>query len=165
MNTLTPEAPAADRTRRSRNWLVPLFAILAVVAVAVGLWAAISSDEHDDQAVATELVDTWIRSGNEWSGDEQDAEEQLRSVFTDDARFMLRAATVTVDQHLVAIAAGWLTNAARVSELTPAGDGVFTFVIEVDRGGRRWTGELEVELDGDLISRVQELEEFTEVRS
>ncbi|MDJ0768972.1 MAG: hypothetical protein QNJ12_09265 [Ilumatobacter sp.] len=164
MSTLTPEAPASDRTRRSRKWLVPLVATLAVVAVAVGLWGATRSDEADDEAVATELVDTWIRTGNEWTGDEQDAEE-LRSVFTDDARFVLRAATVTLDQHIVAIAAGWLTNAARVSELTPTGDDAFTFVIELDRGGSRWTGELEVELDGDLISRVQELEEYTEVVS
>jgi hypothetical protein len=63
MQTLTRETHAPGRTGPSRNWLVPLVAVVAVVGLTAGLWAILRPGETDDQRVATQLVGTWIRSG------------------------------------------------------------------------------------------------------
>lgn len=157
MSTHAPEAPEREAAtgRKRRTWLIALVAVLVIAAIALGTWAIIAANQTDDQAVATELADTWLRG---W--DENDA-EAVRSVFTDDAVYsdvgFVGGGTKTVEQTVadVGVRGYMVTNVSRIGELTPTDHGTFTFVAEFDSGGERYSGEVEIELDGDLASRME----------
>jgi hypothetical protein len=161
MQTLTRETHTSDRAGPSRRWLLPVIAVLVLLVIAGGVWAILEATRTDDQAVATELVDTWIRGLNE-----QDA-DAIRSVFTDDAVIDLRGAPLTVEQHVSqSMSSGSGTNLTRMGELTPTREeGLFTVGVEFDWGGSRWYGEVEVELEGDLIARGELIGDYTAVDS
>jgi hypothetical protein len=159
METLTPEAPRQTTPGRfRRQWLIIVVVILVLAGIAVGTWAIIEAnqtDDTDDLAVATELADTWCRG---W--DENDA-EAVRSVFTDDALYsdvgFAGGGTKTVEETVrdVGIRGSVITNVSRIGELTPTDQGTFTFDAEFDAHGHRYSGEVEIELDGDLASRIE----------
>jgi hypothetical protein len=157
MKTLTPEAPSQTAPGRSRFvWLI-VAVVLLVLGIAVGVWAANGTSEPDDLAVATELADTWCRG---W--DENDA-EAVRSVFKDDAVYIddvpgfTYGRTWTVEETVqdVESRGQWITNVSRVGDLTPTDQGTFIYVAEFDWEGNRYSGPIEIELDGDLASRIE----------
>ncbi len=159
METVTPKAPRqTTRGRLRRPWLIIVVVILALAGIAVGIWAIIEANQTDDTdnlAVATELADTWMRG---W--DENDA-EAVRSVFADDAVYsdvgFTRGGTKTVEETVrdVGIRGPLITNVSRIGELTPTDEGTFIFVTELDAHGNRYSGEVEIELDGDLAARIE----------
>ena len=149
----TPPQTTPDRPRR--RWPIVSVAILVVAGIAVGIWAINQTDATDDQAVATELADTWLRG---W--EENDA-EVVRSVFTDNAIYsdvgFSGGRTKTVEETVgeVETRGPGLTNVSRIGELTPIDPGTFTFVVEFDGHGERYSGEVEIELHDDLASRIE----------
>ena len=166
MQTLTREthahapthatAPAPERTGRSRRWLLPAIAALALVVLAGGVWAIIEADDQaDDQTVATELVDTWIRG---WNGQDDDA---IGSAFTADAVIDGFRVTQHVDTWREEV-----TNVSRASEVTPTSEkDEFTWTMEFDWNGSRWSRGWTIELDGDLIARAVLAPNYTQVDS
>jgi len=160
MSTHAPEAPEreAGTGRKRRTWLVVLVAVLVIPAIALGTWAIIAANQTDDidyLAVATGLADTWLRG---W--DENDA-EAVRSVFTDDAVYsdapFTAGGTKTVEQTVadVGFRGAMITNVSRIGEVAPTDHGTFIFVAEFDAHGDRYSGEVEIELDGGLASRIE----------
>jgi len=158
METLTPEAPRQTTPGRSRRrWLIIMVVILVLAGIAVGTWAIIEANQTDDLAVTTELADTWCRG---W--DENDA-EAVRSVFTDDAVYIddvpgfTYGRTWTVEETVADVGSRgqWITNVSRVGDLTPTDHGTFIYVAEFDWEGNRYSGPIEIELDGDLASRIE----------
>lgn len=143
---------------RSRWGPMSMLVVLALAAIAGGILAiwAYQSDGSDDQSVATELADTWLRG---W--DENDA-EAIRSVFTANAVYYRDPAhpgsrMMTIDELVrdVGATSSRVTNVSRVGELTATDRGTFIFVAEFDGDGIRYSAEAEIELDGDLISRME----------
>jgi hypothetical protein len=160
METLTPEAPRQTTPGRSRRqWLIIVVVIVVLAGIAVGIWAIIEANQADDTgdlAVATELADTWMRG---W--DENDA-EAVRSVFTEDAVYFddvgfAGGRTWTVEETVadVGFRGSVITNVSRIGELTPTDHGTFIFVAEFDAQPRRYSGSIEIELEGDLASRIE----------
>lgn len=156
METLTPAAPRQpEQTHTRRRWLIFVAAILVLGAVAGGAWAISGASGTDDLAVATDLADTWLRG---W--DENDA-EAVRSVFRDDAVYsdegFVGGGMKTVEQTVadVSVRGPLITNVSRIGELAPTDDGTFIFVAEFDAHGDRYSGQVEIELDGTLASRIE----------
>lgn len=156
MERLIPEAPRQTVPIRSRRQaLIIVVVILVLTGTAVGIWAIIEANQTDNMSIATELVDTWLRG---W--DENDA-EAVRSVFTDDAVYsdvgFTGGGTKTVEQTVadVGFRGYMISNVSRIGELMPTDHGTFTFVTELDAHGQRYSGEVEIELDGNLASRIE----------
>ena len=156
METLAPTATRqTEQPQPRRRWLVFAAAVLVLGAVAGGAWAISGAGETDDLAVATDLADTWLRG---W--DENDA-EAVRSVFRDDAVYsdvgFHGGGTKTVEQTVadVSVRGPLITNVSRIGELAPTDHGTFIFVAEFDATGDRYSGQVEIELDGTLASRIE----------
>ena len=133
---------------------------LAIALASFTVTSCGSDDETTDRAaIATELADTW---GRGW--DENDA-EAVGSVFTDDAvyidevegfsnpRTWTRAETMADVERR----GTFITEVRRVGELTSTDRGTFTWVSEFTTSydGLRHSGVVEIELEGDLASRIE----------
>jgi ketosteroid isomerase-like protein len=155
MDTLTHDTPRTIESKRSRWWLIAVLVVVVIAAIAGGVWMIWGNQSDDDQAVATELYDTWARG---W--DENDA-DAVRSVFADDAVYSDvpwdGGGTWTVEQHVgqVAPRGGLITNTGRAGELAATDHGTYIVVAEFDAHGQRYSGEIEIELEGDLIARME----------
>lgn len=103
--------------------------------------------------MATDLVDTW---GQGW---EDGNPELVVSVFTDDGIYTDpdyggdAAMTMENTENIVA-SRGPVTSVDRIGDLSPSGDNTYTWVQEFDHSARRYRGDMEIELEGDLAKRI-----------
>lgn len=132
-------------------------AVVAVLAIAGIAWFAFD-DGRSDIDVATELVDTYARG---WTENDPDL---VGSVFTDDAiisseveGFVVRRVwTKEETMQDVRVRGDAVIEARRVSDLTETVDGTFTYVGEFTADGKgTYSGVIEIELDGNLLSRLE----------
>jgi hypothetical protein len=159
MNTLQEvDHQAEAQEQRTRRWALIAIAVVAVLAIAGVAWIVVSDNGTSDIDVATELVDTWARG---WVENDPDV---VGSVFTDDAIYSDNVpgfhfpGVWTKEEHMrdVQNRGDAIRDTRRVSELTETDDGTFTFVMEFTvNTGVRHSGLVEIELDGDLASRIE----------
>ena len=133
-------------------------ALVAVFAIAGIAWFAFGDDGTSDIDVATELADTW---GRGW---EENDPEAVGSVFTDDAIYSDNVEgfafpgvwTKEETMQDVRNRGDAITETRRVSELTATDEGNFTWVGEFTAAGKgTYSGIVEIELDGNLASRIE----------
>lgn len=160
MQTQTPNHQTQGRPRR----LAVIVGAAFIAIAAVGAWVALSTGDADDdgRTIATELADKWSAG---WSDDDPEA---VTSVFADDGVFfdVYDPEVVVTQAEMLSYAATYdvaINNLERVSDLTMTDAGTYTWVGEWDhrsmtQGWVRERGVIEIELDGDLASRIEVLE-------
>jgi hypothetical protein len=146
-----------QRDHKTRPWALIAIAVGVVLAIAGIAWFAFN-DGRSDIDVATELADTYAQG---WTENDPDL---VGSVFTDDAiisseveGFVVRRVwTKEETMQDVRVRGDAVIEARRVSELTETDDGTF-HVRRGVHGGREGTysGVIEIELDGNLLSRLE----------
>ncbi len=151
METLTPEAPQQTVTGRPRRtWLVALIVVLALAGIAVGTWAIIGANQSDDLAVATEFADTWDAAWQSRGG------EALAALFTEDGVYIDPFGSFEGRTAIRAhVATYGLFASAEHGEVVELDDGVFVFPVDAVWFDADWVGEVEIRLEGDLVSRAE----------
>jgi hypothetical protein len=137
--------------------------VLALAMIGVGIWALIAANQTDDIDVATDLVDDWIAA---WIVNDPEA---VAAVFTEDGTYIGtdgdpaagRDEILNYARSYVAV----VLDAERTGDLTVTEAGTFTFPMQYDWPPLAALGEIatrvgvvEIELDGDLASRIEWLE-------
>lgn len=154
--TPTPTPPPRPRRGPLVAAAVAVVVILAGVGIAyaTGVFESESDLAAERLAVATELVDAWSAALVAADG------EAVAALFTEDG--------VTVDpgngtlrgrdaiMRDVESRGPGLTGALRTGDLVATDDGTFIYPSEFDYiGTGTWAGEVEVQLEGNLISRIE----------
>jgi len=151
MQTLQDEKVAVAPPRRP--WLTIVVTAIAVAALGFGTWAIIEATQDDDLAVATELADAWLQAWNDADS------EAIMSIFTDDGVSTDTFGNVrTAGQEAidVGLRGQIVHNSTRIGDLTRTDEGTFTFEYEFDAyANRHYSATAEIELEGDLISRLE----------
>lgn len=149
-------AQQATEDERSRSPLtITLAVVLAVGVIGFGIWAIVQATGSDDIDVATEMADEWLAA---WAGDDADA---VAAMYTEDgthvttpqlgaSAFVGREA---IRNHAVAYLAA-IQDGGRTGDLVAVGNGVYTVPIEFTGGGS-WVATVEIEVEGDLLSRTE----------
>jgi hypothetical protein len=113
-------------------------------------------DDADPQAAATDLADTWARGWNE------NDPELVGAVFTEDATYsddvgFFEGRLRTKQEHVADVRerGALITETQRATELTSTDDDTFRFDMEFTAHGDRYWGTIEIEVEGDLISRFE----------
>lgn len=150
MQTQTPQAPQVEERTR-RPWLIALISLLVVIVVGFGTWAVISLTQPDDLTTATDLVDQWVDG---WNAEDPDA---IVAILTQDASYRDPNMQGGSDRDQIhAFAELWVGRVSNLrhgaGRVTETGTFVFPFSFDYDTGSH--AGEIEVELDGDLVSRI-----------
>ena len=126
-------------------------AAVAALGLFLGIGACGDDDAGERLTVATELADTW---GQGWDDNDPEA---VASVFTEDGQYLSFDGNTyegdEIAEH-VRIMGGAVTDLVRTEDLTETPEGTFTWVVETDLFDVRYRGTPEMELDGDLISRL-----------
>ena len=136
-----------------RTSLVTAVVVVAVaLGVGLGVTACGGSDEDDPLARATELADTWLRGWNDGDPD------TVASVFTENGQYTSFAGFTDVGRaeiarHVPQLRSS-LGNLVRVGDVSETDDGTFTWTVDFSLGGGQVRGMPEMELEGDLISRL-----------
>ena len=149
--------PQQEVERRPwRVWWIVGLTVLALAVVGVGIWAIVAANQTDDIDVATDLVDDWIAG---WNADDPEA---IVAVFTEDGALIdSTGVSASGTDELPAYAEYWgirVTDSERTGELTSTGDGTFSYPGRLVVGDVTHDTVIEIELDGDLASRIQVLE-------
>lgn len=152
MDTLTHETPqqtAAQRPRRT--WLIVLVAVLAVAGIAMGTWLIIEANQSDDLAVATEFADTGDVA---WTAADGDA---LAAHFTEDGVFVRDSGVRYEGRDAISglVSHGGYFSEMQHGDVTKVDDGVFAFPFECVWMGTSYTGEVQVTVEGDLVSQAE----------
>lgn len=139
-----------------RSWAIAVAVVLVVAVAAVGAWAVLDDDSSDDpESMATQLIDTWEEA---WMEDDLDA---VMSVFTDDGVYInVYQESISMDEMPAFFAdfSPGIVEAQRTSDVEETGDGTYAWTGQiVDAVGDRWELSTELELDGDLASRIENL--------
>ena len=149
-----------DQDQKTRPWVLIAIAVVAVLAIAAIGWFAFNDDGTSDIEVATELADTFAQG---WVDNDP---ELVGSVLTDDAIYSTeegnwvagRARTKEETMQDVRNRGDAVLDIRRVSELTPTDHGTFTWAVEITFDGKgTYAGVFEIELDGNLASRIESL--------
>lgn len=142
-----------EQHQKTRPWVWIAVAAVAVLAIAGFAWFAVADDGTSDIDTATELATTW---GRGW--EENDA-EMVGSVFTDDGIYIdLDGVEWTKEETMqdVGYRGHVITETEPVTDMTETDDGTFTWVADFTAyGTTEYTGIVEIELDGDLASRIE----------
>ncbi len=152
MQTLDSRTESGRRIR----WPIAVAAVVIVAVVGVGVWSLAGGEDQDPQSIATELADTWVRAF-----DENDPDLAM-SIFTNDGIYINEDGQTFVGEDIrgdVAFHAGMMTNVERVDGEEKVSDDGYAFAAEFDVSGfGRLRTVFEIELDGDLASRLEILE-------
>lgn len=150
MQTQSPPSSGTE-TRSRSTWMGALWVVI-VLAVGLGIWAVVALTGQDDLEVATERMDEWVAS---WNDEDPDANA---AIFTEDGVYEdpLDRGGSSRDEILVFARehVGGVWNVSRTGEGMVTESGTFVFPVSFDWAGGSDTGEIEVELDGDLVSRL-----------
>jgi hypothetical protein len=124
--------------------------------IGVGIWAIIAANQTSDIDVATELADEWNAG---WNASDPEA---VVAVFTEDGTFsgVLGETAFGRDQlmsHVVTCSPD-VNNGERIGDLTATQTGTFTFRLQFETDDASYDCVTEIELDGDLASRIAFLE-------
>lgn len=153
MQTQVP--PSSETVRRSRRpWTIGMWVMVVLAVLALGIWAVVAVTGQDDLEVATERADEWVAG---WNTEDPEA---IAAVFTQDGvyRDPLDRGGSSRDEILTFARehVGGVFNAQRIGEGTITESNTFVFPIGFDwHSGTDESGEIEVELDGDLVSRLE----------
>lgn len=145
--TRVPERTETQRRPRRLGWMVGVI-VLAVALIGGGIWAIVEANQPDDIEVATDLIDDWIAG---WNASDIEA---IVAVFTEDAseHQLLPARWYATSRNNFVLTSDLLaTEAAKT----------YRYTAEFEWSGHAWSGEWEVELEGDLIGRMDEIGSFT----
>ncbi len=155
-----PQAPPASRPplarHHRRRWIV----VLAVALAVFGAASCGSEDETTDRAaIATELADTWARGWEENDAEAVGSVFTADAVYSDDVEGFGDPRTWTREETMADVESrgAFITEVRRVGELSPTDHGTFTWEQEFTTtyDGLRHSGVMEIELDGDLASRIE----------
>jgi hypothetical protein len=159
------ETPAPTRATPPRSRRGPLVAAaVAVVVILAGVGIAFASGAFDSEsdpaaerlAVATQLLDDW---NDGWNTNDPEA---VAAVFTEDGTFIAPdGVSASGHDELMLnceLTCPGVTDAERTGELTATGDGTFTARHTFVSLGITWAVIWEIELDGDLASRIEAVE-------
>ena len=150
------------QSRPRKAWLIAGSTVLALAMIGVGIWALIAANQTDDIDVATDLVDDWVAA---WIVNDPEA---VATLFTGDGTYIgSDGDTATGRGEILSYARSHIAvvlDAERTGDLTATEDGTFTFPMHYDRPAApgeiaAWVGVVEIELDGDLASRIEFLEQ------
>jgi hypothetical protein len=161
MSTHAPEAPEREAAtgRKRQTWLIVLVAVLVIAAIALGTWAIIAANQTDDLATATEIADEWNAA---WVASDAEA---IAALFTEDGIWKDPARTVVGRDSIEATAGTMspdLTFAERLGDGATTETGTFIFPGRFEWEGEMFLSDLEIELDGDLASRIEMSNWFAE---
>lgn len=168
MTTMTPEAPTQPEAphKGPRTWLIVLIAMAVIAVVAVGAWAIYDANQGDDAGLAraTEIMDEWNAA---WNNNDHHAAAALvtedaaytltvvnwPSTFEDAEMLRSRAAIrVFVARNDVMVG-----RAERLGEGTKTASGMYVFPQRFGFNGVLQTGQIAIELDGELASRIEQV--------
>ncbi len=142
-----------EQVHTTRPWVWIAIAVVAVLAIAGIAWIAVGDDGTSDIDIATELANTW---GRGW---EENDPEAVGSVFTDDGIHIgVNGVVQTKEEHMqdVRTRGQLITKTEPVTDLTATDDGTFTYVADFTAyGTTKYSGVVEIELDGDLATRIE----------
>ena len=149
------QVPASTGSvRRSRSsWTIVTWLVAVVAIVGLSTWAVVALTGRDDLQVAAQRVDEWVVG---WNDDDPQA---IAAIFTQDGFYLdpLDRGGSSKDEILTfaqAYVAG-VWNVRRTGEGTITESGTFIFPVSFDWASGTDSGEIEVELDGDLVSRLE----------
>ncbi|MFW2336382.1 hypothetical protein [Ilumatobacter sp.] len=142
-----------EQDHTTTPWVWIAIAVVAVLAIAGIAWIAVGDDGTSDIDIATELANTW---GQGW---EENDPDMVGSVFTDDGIHIdLDGKVWTKEQHMqdVRYRGQYITKTEPVTDVTATDDGTFTYVADFTAYGTTdFTSVIEIELDGDLATRIE----------
>jgi hypothetical protein len=156
MSIRAPEVPKREAAtgRQRRTWLVVLVAVLVIAAIAAGIWAIIEANQGDDLATATEIADEWNAA---WVANDAEA---IGALFTEDGIWTGPVKSVLGRDRIEDTARAMMldmTFAERLGDGGPTETGTFIFPGRLQWQGEMFTFDIEIELDGDLASRIETL--------
>jgi hypothetical protein len=127
-----------------------------VAVVGVGIWAIVAANQTNDIDIATQLMDDF---NDGWNTNDPEA---IAAVFTEDGTFIDAGGRSPSGQDALMLHAkvydDRVTGVERLEELTATGSGTFTAPVKFVAGGGTWVVICEIELDGDLASRIEQVE-------
>ncbi len=144
------------QSRPRRVWWIVGLTVLFLAVIGVGIWAIIAANQNDDIDVATDLADAWNTA---WNANDPEA---VAAVFTEDGTFygVLEETAIGRDQlmsHVVTYSPD-VNNGERIGDLTATQTGTFSFRLQFETDDASYDCVTEIELDGDLASRIAFLE-------
>jgi ketosteroid isomerase-like protein len=150
--------PREEVERRPRNvWWIVGVTVVVVALIGFGTWVIVAANQPDDIDIATDVVDEWLAALDAYDP------EAIVGVFTEDGRFIDGDGESWVGSDQIRAHAyhhaRLITIAVRTGELAATEAGTFTFPMHGETTESwQWDGVVEVELDGDLASRIEFLE-------
>ena len=141
-----------QQDHKTRPWAWIAIAVVAVLAIAGIAWIAVD-DGTSDIDIATELANTW---GQGWEDNDPEA---VGSVLTDDGIQIGVDGVVQTKEEVmqdVRTRGPLITETEPVTDVTATDDGTFTYVADYTAfGTTRYSSVIEIELDGNLASRIE----------
>lgn len=131
-------------------WLTAPFAIVAIAAVALGAWALWGGTDEVD--LATARIDEFSRALNDADAAAIEGLFTGAGIYADPLGQEVTGPGRIGDfiENLFGV-----SDVERIGEGREVADGVYLFTLDLRVDGDMWTGDLEVELDGDLLSRME----------
>ena len=150
----TLQRPSPPETRSGRPLLRLVAGVLAVGLIGLGVWAIVAADQRHDLATARQLTDEFFAG---WNDNDPEA---VAAVFTEDGVFVdLESGGVYAGRQAIrayAADASWaVSEGRRVTEGVRTDTGSVVFATEARIVGVLRAEDLEVELDGELASRIE----------
>ena len=128
------------------------FIVLTVVALGIAGCSQDDDAESDPATIATEIVDKWNAA---WVASDAEAAAAL---FTDDGVYVMQGEHQGpgISAYFQSTSEG-LTFAERLGAATQTDTGTFVVPTRVEYNGVMILTDLQIELDGDLASRIDHL--------
>jgi hypothetical protein len=156
LEALTPTPPPRSRRGPLVAAAVAAVVILAGVGIAfaTGVFESESDPAAERLAVATEIVDAWSAAWVATDG------EAVAALFTEDGvqrdpGFGRISGRDAIMRDVNSFRGSGVTRGLRTGDLVATDDGTFIYPLEFDTDGETWAGEIEVQLEGNLISRLE----------
>ncbi len=150
------------RAGRASGWRW-IASVVVMLAAFVAASCGDGDDETDRVAVATDLADSWVQAWNDNDPEMMGSVLTADGVYDDNVVFEETGRTFSRDEaiELVQEQGPGVTDVRRVGNLTVTNDGTFTFGCQFTVLGSQRSTTVEIELDGDLASRIEFLSSET----